>query len=368
MRKEFSSSNLRKMICVAVASVSLGAGLPLALAGDNQAPSTINPTEQGPNQPNVYQSPAPLQLPPGTEQKDVGADSGVKSTLVGLTQRAVSKDSYDSFFHSFLSELASRDKSRAQEFQGVDQNQLNATIGQIQDAWRNKYGQDFDVSDKNLVFDQSFQIMQGDVTDNAQANNSWPVLCCTQIQSQQAGATQTPDLSHQGAGSQQQYPNTAAHDQNYPNNTSPNAATGQNNNLPPGQTAPEPNSANANQPSDQANAQNNLNDQQQSEPADLSNGQDIAVIQFPAASGFPVMNISLQHTTLLGWYVALPSYRTGEQVYNDLSSHLSYIANHQDQWPTDVNEGYRMVARHVAAALYGVPCRGTGYTPEAAAR
>jgi len=84
----------------------------------------------------------------------------------------------------------------------------------------------------------------------------------------------------------------------------------------------------------------------------------VAVMQFPAGDGMPEMNVSFIHQLLTGWYVDVPVDRTGEQIYNDITSHLQYIASHQDQWPSDVNSGYHMVARHIIAALYGVPSNG----------
>jgi hypothetical protein len=127
------------------------------------------------NQPNSNVSAQAPSMPGGFVQKDEDAAGGVKSTLVELTQRAVTKDSYDSFYQSFLSDLASRDKARAQEFKGADQQPLNEMIGQIQTQWLAKYGQDFDVSEKNLVFDERTPIIEGEVSDPAVALNNWPV-------------------------------------------------------------------------------------------------------------------------------------------------------------------------------------------------
>ena len=53
--------------------------------------------------------------------------------------------------------------------------------------------------------------------------------------------------------------------------------------------------------------------------------------------------------------VDVPNDRTGEQIYQDLLTHLTYADEHKDQWPSDVNDGYRMFAHHVLMALYGVP-------------
>jgi hypothetical protein len=275
MSNQLSASYVKRLLFVAAASVGALAFIPRfiprAAAADDQG--TV-----------ANQALPSLHLPDGFVAKDEDAVSGVKTTLVQLTQRAVAKDSYDSFFSGFLSDLAKRDKARAREFTGADQAHLNDVIGQIQTEWRGKYGQDFDVSDKNLVFNDQFPIVQGEVSDPTMAAATWPTA---------ASPTQALTAS---ASSQQQ----------------------------------------------QCNAK------------ELTAGRAVAIIRFPAAAGLPDIDVSLIHQQLTGWYVDLPADRTGEEIYNDVSAHLTYIAAHQDKWPSDVNEGYRMVARNVAAALYGV--------------
>lgn len=285
MSNQLSSSSIRKFLFAAVAGVGVMGSVPLALAGDPAVNAANQPAASDANANQTSPSPA---LPAGFVDKDEDAAAGVKTTIVQLTQRAVAKDSYDSFFSGFLSDLAARDKARAQEFKGADQQHLNDVIGQIQTEWRGKYGQDFDVSVANLVLDESFPIVQGEVSDPTAAANSWPVSAST-------GQALTA-----GASSEQQQCNVKA----------------------------------------------------------LPQGQAVAIIRFPAADGLPEITVSMIHQPLTGWYVDLPTDRTGAQIYNDLSSHLTYIAAHQDLWPSDVNAGYRMVARNVAAALYGVASPG----------
>jgi hypothetical protein len=281
MSRQLSPSHVRQLLLVAAAGAGALMFIPRAGAGDQAAAAQNQVAE---NRQNAAEELPPLHLPDGFVEKDEDAADGVKTTLVQLTQRAVTKDSYDSFFSGFLSDLAKRDKDRAREFKGVDQQHLNDLIGRIQTSWHDKYGQDFDVSEKNLVFDQNFQIVQGEVSDTAAAAISWPIA---------ASAGQ--------------------------------AVTAASN-----------------------------SDQQVSNSKELTANRAVAIIRFPAGDRLPEINVSLIHRTLSGWYVDLPVDRTGEDIYNDLTAHLDYIATHQELWPSDVNMGYRMVARNVAAALYGV--------------
>jgi len=115
----------------------------------------------------------PLAFPAGFEQKNVKAESGVKSGLAKLTERALTKGD----FNKFLAELSTQDKERAREFKGVDQAKLDAAIEQIQKDWQGKYGKNFEMSDK--VFDTGVAIVQGEVSDPAVALNNWPVPSVT---------------------------------------------------------------------------------------------------------------------------------------------------------------------------------------------
>jgi hypothetical protein len=281
MSNQLSASYVRRLLFVAAAGVGAVGFVPRAHAADPVGNALNAPSS---NTPVIF-----VHLPDGFVEKEYdGAAGDIRNTLVNLTQRAVAKDSYDSFFSGFLSELATRDKARAREFKGADQQHMNDAIGQIQTEWRAKYGQDFDVSAPNLAFDDKFHIAEGEVTDPAAASASWMPYA----------------LAGQAAD--------------------------------PGTNA----------------------DQQKCNTGELSEGRKVAIIRFPAGDGLPDMNVSLIHQRVAGWRIDLPVERSGELIYNDLSTHLTYFAAHQDQWPTDVNEAYRMVARNVVAALYGVTSPG----------
>jgi hypothetical protein len=298
MSKQPTPWRARNTCIVAAAALATATLIPLAGAQDNnnrpdQNQATQNQTN---DQQNANDATRQFHLPDGFVEKNEDADGGVKSTLAGLTQRAVTKDSYDSWFSSFLSELDKRDKARAEEFKGADQAHLNALIGQIQTEWRNKYNADFDVNNKNLVFNDQFRIVQGEVSDTAVASNNWPCSGVAGRASLASSSTEQQDLNKKS----------------------------------------------------------------------LDNGTAVAIIRFPAAQGLPDMDVSMIYKTLSGWYVDVPADRTGENIYNDLTEHLDFISSHTDEWPNDVNEGYRMVSRQVIAALYGVPSHGE--SPRASAQ
>ena len=86
----------------------------------------------------------------------------------------------------------------------------------------------------------------------------------------------------------------------------------------------------------------------------LDKGRDVAVARIGASHGLPEVTLSMVHELPAQWRFDIPKERTGDQIHNDLLNQLNFIATHSENWPSDVNDGYRMVAHRVLMALYGV--------------
>jgi hypothetical protein len=155
------SKSMRLKWVAAVAGVSVGFATLAVRAAD--------PPNQNRND-GALALPA-LRLPDGFTQTDLTDASGIKTGLVKLTERAVTKGD----FNSLLAELALQDRERAREFKNPDQAKLDNEIDRIQAAWKSKYNEEFSINDKNLIFDDSYQIIQGKVSDPNTAINNWPV-------------------------------------------------------------------------------------------------------------------------------------------------------------------------------------------------
>ena len=68
-----------------------------------------------------------------------------------------------------------RTRIATREFKGVDQTKLDGRIEQIRQAWKTKYGHDFDLSDEKTVFDNRYAIVQGEVSDPSSRAGWLPV-------------------------------------------------------------------------------------------------------------------------------------------------------------------------------------------------
>jgi hypothetical protein len=228
-----------------------------------------------------------LAFPQGFVNKELNEGADIKSELATLTTDALSKDHFD----NFIGNLAKQDKTRIGDSKNRDATVLNGRIDQIQKAWKQKYGKDFDV-DRKVVFDDRYAILEGEISDPALALSTWPVPA-TGTQAIQASQRQAPAL------------------------TATNMKEAEND-------------------------------------AKLDKGRNVALVRFPASHGMAAITASMIHELPDQWRVDVPNDRTGQQIYDSLLKHLTYLGDHVDQWPADVNDAYRHVAHCALASIYGV--------------
>jgi len=306
-------SRLTAAILAAAASVSL-VGFSLTSQADEITSSKTTINTSGNNSANMVDNntlanSTPLTVPNGFQQKKLESESAIKTGLVKLTDRAVTKGD----FNSYLAEFAAQDKARAREFKGADQKKLDDVIASIQTAWKAKYNQSFAVNDKNVVFGSEYAILQGEVLDPNIAIDNWPV---------QPVPLNTLNL----------------------NDKNPAQMNG---------AAMPVNNSTADRTPIESNGKTNDQDRQIS-LAKLTKGRDVALVRMPGRSNEPGLTVSMIFQFPDFWRIDVPNNRAGADIYNDLYAHLDYINQHQSQWPADVSEAYRMVAYHAAAAAYGV--------------
>jgi len=228
-----------------------------------------------------------LEMPAGIQTTDLKDEKAIKKELATIVSDAVDHNHFD----NLINNLVKPEKDRMADAKKMDTTKLNEVIGEIRRSWKEKYGQDFDISrgDAENVFNNQFAILEGEVTDPNLALNNWPVPV-------------TPEVGAKPAA-----------EQGHAIDISPN-------------------------PND----------------AKLDKGRTVALVRIPDSMAIPALKASLIHEHLVGWKLDIPNNITGQQLYDNLIKHLSYVNDHKDKWPSDVNEAYRDVAHHVFMALYDV--------------
>jgi hypothetical protein len=232
--------------------------------------------------------PSSISLPAGFQAKDLNEQNDIKNTLATVTEHAFTKDQ----FNDLCDDLVKQDKDRIGKYQDRDVTKLNGRIDQIRKAWKEKYNEDFDFDNAKTVFNDRYQIVQGEVTDPSVAVVTWPVPAMPG-EAMKASETQRPD---------------AARDKT-----------------------------------------------EAAEDAKLDKGRNVALVRVSATQDQPGLIVSMVHQLPDNWKIDIPNNRTGEQVYNDLLTHLTWVGEHSAQWPANKDDAYRMFAHCTLASLYGAP-------------
>jgi hypothetical protein len=229
-------------------------------------------------------------LPAGFQTKDLGEQNDVRKTLASITSHAITKD----HFNDLCDDLTKQDKDRIGKYQDRDTTKLNGRVDQINKAWKEKYGKDFDFDNEKVVFNDQYTIIQGEVSDPTIALSNWPVPAMSN-EAMKASQTQRPSNTPEAAKDKDQ----AADD------------------------------------------------------AKLEKGRNVAIVRFPAGHDAPELCVSLIHQLPDNWKIDVPNDRSGQEIYNDLLTQLTWLGDHSAQWPANQDDAYRMFSHHIMAALYG---------------
>jgi len=86
---------------------------------------------------------------------------GIRDTLASATEAAITKDGFDDLIERFVD----ADRDRLNKFKMTDEqkDKLNGRIAQLQKDWKAKYNQDFDIDKEEVVFNDQFRIVQGEI-------------------------------------------------------------------------------------------------------------------------------------------------------------------------------------------------------------
>jgi len=231
-----------------------------------------------------------VELPPGFQTKDLKEAKDIKGELATLTEDALKKDHFDNLINNFVDQ----DRNRMKDFKNIKVDDLNTQIDKIRQAWKTKYQKDFDIDrgDRDAVYNDQVKIVQGEVTDTDLAVKNWPVPASAEMAAK-------PD-SAQGHAEQAAAHKTFGGDVN------------------------------------------------------LDKGRNVALVKIPSSHNMSGVTLSLIHELPDQWRVDVPNTIDGQQIHDNLLKRLTYISDHLDKLPDDINDGYRMLTHSVASAVLNV--------------
>jgi len=277
---------MQKQLSLALAAAMACGGIGF-VAGPSWAADNANDNApaQTSDKPNAMASP---KLPAGLKPVDNPKKDDMTETLKEATQAVMTKDAFNDLVERFVDQ----DRNRlGKEKTDTNMNKLNGRIAELQKAFKDKYGKDFDIDQKAQVF-AAARVVEGEITDPATLLRQWPV-------------DPTPAHPGEAVAAKAEMTDKAGSD----------------------------------------NTQDNAN---------LEKGREVGIVRLQSEAGLPAVDVSMIDEAG-GWKIDVPNNRTYQQIQQDLLTHLTYLGEHQDKWPSDVNQAFRLFSHHMAMAVYGVP-------------
>ncbi|CAA9393019.1 MAG: hypothetical protein AVDCRST_MAG64-1285 [uncultured Phycisphaerae bacterium] len=279
-------------IPLAVAALAVGGVLlgPAFAEDDDVAAPAAAQGEQADAKETAAAAPS---FPPGVKVDDDPEEErgALFGTFADATKAVLTKDGFD----DFVERLVDQDRNRIGEDGFAEKKfaDLNATAQAIRTAWKDKFGDEFDVEEEQAF--AKLAVAVGKIDDPKAMASAWPVPPVT---ADPSGAPAGEDAIPAGAT----------------------------------ETA--------------GNEDPDLN-------SNIEKGRGVAIATLPASHGLPALNVSLIHE-VPGWRVDVPNALTGRQLHDGLLKHLTHVADTQAQWPADRDEAALMIAHHVLLGAYGV--------------
>jgi len=253
----------------------------------------------------------------------------IHDVMAQVAEAALTKDGLDDVVERFVD--ADRNRLGQNKDALKNDDALNGQIKELADAWKAKYGNEFDIKDEDKTYNLAFATItegeQGARTASDKISGDASKTGDTAAASGRVGGVSGDATVNTDTG-------TAKVDVN--NNTGidkPKANTD-------GQTA----------------ADTNRNDP----------GRNMATVHIAASHGLPALDVPMIHEAG-GWKLDIPDSVDANKYRSNMQAALTDISSKKDQWPADAEEGYRHVTHRVLVAIFDknadAGAAGAGATP-----
>jgi len=310
----------------------LAAAAAISVGGFTFAQEISGQTNAPPARDRMTSTPGSDLTAPSTRPSDrmngEAADAGdIRNALASTTEDALTKNSFSNFYGHFVD--ADRDRISAGEknITRAEWDKLNGRLESFHKDFKAKYNQDFDINKVQMVFNEQFRIVQGEIGEAQPAgarmgtdhDNTGPGVSGSVRTDSGAGVSGSAhvDTGNTGssAGASAGATATGSRDPGMPDTT-------------PGPNADKVGGGDTNR-----------------EP-----GRNVAKVTFPESHGLPNAYVPMIHEMPDSWKIDVPDQVDARKLYDNLLKHATMLDEHRDQWPADVNDAYRMAAHHVVLA------------------
>jgi len=224
----------------------------------------------------------------------------IHDVLAQVAQAAFTKEGLDDMAERFVD----ADRNRLGQNKDALKNttEIDGRVAQLQEDWKGKYGQDFNIKDEDKIYNAFATVTEGEETGARTASG-------VKIEGDVSADRNRADVKVE-------------------NNT--------------GVDAPKANTT-GDTPADR-----NLNDP----------GRNVATVHIMESHGLPALDIPMIHEAG-GWKIDIPDSVDSNKLAANVKSALTSCGEHKDKWPATADEGYRAVTHKVLAAVFDkLPAEG----------
>lgn len=233
----------------------------------------------------------------------------IHDVLAQVAEAAFTKGGLDDMAERFVD--ADRNRLGQNKDALKNSDAFDAKIAQLQEDWKGKYGQEYDIKDEDAVYNTFASVTEGEIGDAARTASGVNVDANVNRDANKA-------------------------DVKVENNT--------------GVDAPKANT------DGQTAADRNLNDP----------GRNIATVRIPESHGLPALDIPMIHEAG-GWKIDIPDSVDASKLASNVENALQRCADHKDKWPGTVDDAYRATTHKVLSAIFDkLPAEGAAAQPAAA--
>lgn len=228
---------------------------------------------------------------------------GIRDVLAQVAEASLTKNGLDDVVERFVD----ADRNRIGDAIKKNDADYNNLVAQFRDAWKAKYGQDFDITNEEAVFkpDHQVSIIQSEIADSARLAGDKSVNVNAKTDTDKSGNT---------AG--------ANADVNVTNNTGIDVnGTGEK----------------------QAPADRNKNDA----------GRNTASVTIPESHGMPALKVAMIHEFPDSWRIDVPDTLDAAGVRSAATQSLQKCMSMKADWPADVNDAYLAVTHTLLDGYLG---------------
>jgi len=303
------------------------------------------------------------QFSQGAEVKTDAKPDEVRQALAKLITNTVKEDGLSEAVKS----LDKSDQARLQDVQSSQQN-LNQTLTQLRDAYKQKYNTEFQLEASDLGSDESAEFVQAEIRDPSQLQQ-WPMQASSSSSSSSGSSSLASGSGSTGASGSTASGGISGGTSTSSDPTVAGAGTGSTSGGLSGTgTSSGASSGTGASAGTDTTASGSISSERPSaevvstKAGDLKQGDTVAVLRLPGQQQQSALTVSAVREEE-EWRIAIPQSVDAQKLTQNLQTEFTRALEMKDRWPADAAQARKTLAHRVLMAYYDVSADSSSQQP-----